>query len=187
MCYKMKFNNKENERIILPDGRIIWLSRACAVVITVWCIVENTPYLLLGKRGCGCPDEVGKWNLPCGYLDWDETLSEAAEREVFEETGVDIRSVQQGRGDTIINNHMNYPWKISSSINGRKNTKQNISHHFALVYKADELAELSTAHCEPDEVSDLKWITQDEINDFDYAFNHLEVIWEFLDKGKVLL
>ena len=186
MCYKMKFNNKENERIILPDERIIWHSRACAVVITVWCFIENTPYLLLGKRGDGCPDEVGKWNLPCGYLDWNETLSEAAEREVFEETGLDIRSIQQDTG-VIIRSHMHHPWKISSSISGRKNAKQNISHHFALVYKADELAELSTDYCEPDEVADLKWITQGDIETFDYAFNHLEIIGAFLDKEKMLV
>ncbi|MCK5918870.1 MAG: NUDIX hydrolase [Cocleimonas sp.] len=180
----MKFNNKENEKITLPDERIIWHSRSSTVVITVWCIVKNTSYLLLGKRGDGCPDEVGKWNLPCGYLDWNETLSEAAEREVFEETGLNIRSVQKDT-NAIINSYMHQPWKVSSSISGRKNAKQNISHHFALVYKADELAELSTAYCEPDEVSDLKWITQDEINNFDYAFNHLAVIWEFLEKEQL--
>ena len=43
----MKFNNKENERIILPDERIIWLSRSCAVVVTVWCIVKNTPSIVI--------------------------------------------------------------------------------------------------------------------------------------------
>ena len=182
----MKFNNKENEKIILPDKRIIWHSRASAVVITVWCFIENTPYLLLGKRGDGCPDEVGKWNLPCGYLDWNETLSEAAEREVFEETGLNIRSIQQ---DTkrVIRRHMSHPWKISSSINPQRNAKQNISHHFALLYKADKLAELSMDYCEPNEVADLKWIRQDEIEKFDYAFNHLEVIREFLDKEKRLI
>jgi len=56
----MKFANKENEKITLPDGRTIWLSRSCAVVITVWCFVDDTPYLLIGKRGIGCPDEIGK-------------------------------------------------------------------------------------------------------------------------------
>ena len=32
--------------------------------------------------------EGGKWCFPCGYLDWDETLEEAASRELYEETGL---------------------------------------------------------------------------------------------------
>lgn len=180
----MKFANKENEEITLPDGRIIWLSRSCTVVVTVWCIVDDMPYLLIGKRGAGCPDEVGKWNLPCGYLDWDETLSEAAEREVHEETGLDIR-VAQKNADSIIKSYMQHPWKISSEVSGRKESKQNISHHFALVYKAKKLPKLSMEYCEPDEVSDLKWIQQEEINNFEYAFGHFAIIQEFLDKEKM--
>ncbi|MCK5896705.1 MAG: NUDIX hydrolase, partial [Cocleimonas sp.] len=176
----MNFNNKENERIILPDERIIWLSRSCAVVITVWCIVNNTPYLLLGRRGSSCPDEVGKWNLPCGYLDWNETLTEAAEREVYEETGLDIRTVQQ-QTDSVVKNYLHHPWKITSAFSNKKQAKQNISHHYALIYHAKKLPTLSTKYCEPDEVSDVRWVTQTELTDYDYAFNHLAIIFEFLE------
>jgi ADP-ribose pyrophosphatase YjhB (NUDIX family) len=180
----MKFNNKENERIILPDERIIWLSRSSAVVVTIWCIVD-IPYLLLGKRGCGCPDEVGKWNLPCGYLDWNETLKEAAEREVYEETGLNISVIQE---DTtcLLRTYLHQPWQVISTIN-TINPRQTISNHHALVYKATELAELSTAYCEPDEVADLKWVTQVELDHYDYAFDHLTMIRAFLEKEKKLL
>lgn len=175
----MNFNNKENERITLPDERVIWLSRSCAVVITIWCLVNDTPYLLLGQRGSGCPDEIGKWNLPCGYLDWDETLTEAAEREVYEETGLNIRTVQKD-SENIISNRMQHPWKISSIVTPKNKIKQNISHHFALLYKAKQLPELSMAYCEPNEVADLKWVTQEKLNEFNYAFNHFAIIQQFL-------
>jgi ADP-ribose pyrophosphatase YjhB (NUDIX family) len=181
----MNFNNKQNERITLSDERIIWLSRSAAVVVTVWCIVGNTPYLLLGKRGCGCPDEVGKWNLPCGYLDWNETLAEAAEREVYEETGLNIRAIQEDIESVMIS-HLDQPWKVVSDIVSI-NSKQTISHHHALIYEAKKLATLSTAHCEPDEVEALRWVTSAELDDYDYAFDHLAAIREFMEEESRLL
>jgi ADP-ribose pyrophosphatase YjhB (NUDIX family) len=181
----MNFNNKENERITLPDERVIWLSRSCAVVITVWCFVNRTPYLLLGQRGPGCPDEIGKWNLPCGYLDWNETLTEAAEREVYEETGLNIRIVQQN-SDDIISSHMQHPWKISSTFTAKNKVKQSISHHFALIYKARQLPELSMAYCEPGEVSALKWVAKAKLNTFDYAFEHFDITQQFLKQQKFI-
>lgn len=177
----MKFNNRDNEEITLPDGRTIWISRSSTVVITLWCLVNKTPYLLIGQRGETCPDEIGKWNLPCGYLDWDETLSEAAEREVWEETGVDLRSIQRNEVAIVIS-LMDQPWMVNSHISGRKGSKQNVSHHYALVYKADELPATSMDYCEPGEVADIKWIKTDEIDDYDYAFQHSRVIREFLER-----
>ena len=79
----MKFDNRLNEELTLDDGRVVWLSRSSTVIITVWCFIENTPYLLLGERGIGCPNEVGKWNLPCGYLDWNETLYSQLRRAIL--------------------------------------------------------------------------------------------------------
>ena len=85
----MEFKNKENEVLVI-DGKEIWLSRAVAVVATVAVFFENEMYILLNKRGTGTPDFQGYWNLPCGYLDYNETTGEAPLREVWEECGVDI-------------------------------------------------------------------------------------------------
>jgi 8-oxo-dGTP pyrophosphatase MutT (NUDIX family) len=45
---------------------------------------------LIEKRG-NKPDldSKGKWCLPCGYLDWDESGSDAARRELWEEVGLE--------------------------------------------------------------------------------------------------
>lgn len=179
----MKFNNRHNECITHAD-RELWISRACTVVATVICYVDNLPYVLLGKRGIGCPDEVGKWNLPCGYLDWDETLAEAMVREIYEETGLNI-SKAQSEALSISTSHMEQPWKVSSNISGRANSKQNVSNHFALVYAAKQLATLSMDYCEPDEVEEVRWVPLEEIHQYDYAFNHIDVINEFLLKAKI--
>ena len=38
--------------------------------------------VLLGKRGSG------RWCIPCGHVEFDETIEEAARREMHEETGL---------------------------------------------------------------------------------------------------
>ncbi|MGE5594480.1 MAG: NUDIX domain-containing protein, partial [Hyphomicrobiales bacterium] len=34
----------------------------------------------------------GKWCIPCGYVEWDEEVRAAAEREFAEETGLSVRA-----------------------------------------------------------------------------------------------
>lgn len=175
-----KFNNRHNEEVTLADGRVIWLSRSCAVTTTVLCRVAGKSYILLGKRGVGCPDEVGKWNLPCGYLDWDETLPEAAVREVFEETGVNLLAISDS---SILIDCMQQPWRVNS--NHRPGSKQNISHHFYRVFTANELPATSTEYCEPNEIDELQWRSIDQLEGLDYAFGHDEVMQEFLSRPEV--
>ena len=40
--------------------------------------------LWLGQR------RSGGWCIPCGHVEWDETIEEAAKREMLEETGLDV-------------------------------------------------------------------------------------------------
>lgn len=44
--------------------------------------------VLLGKRASG--EYAGLWCIPCGYVEWDEDVREAARREFEEETGVTV-------------------------------------------------------------------------------------------------
>jgi NADH pyrophosphatase NudC (nudix superfamily) len=50
-------------------------------------VVNDAGEILLGKRHA---DSIypGKWCLPCGYIEYDETYMEAAAREVKEEMGI---------------------------------------------------------------------------------------------------
>lgn len=54
--------------------------------VVVHAIVEKNNGILLVKRS-GDLLESGKWGLPGGYLNRDETAPEGALRELFEETG----------------------------------------------------------------------------------------------------
>jgi len=55
-------------------------------------IVLRGDELLLVKRTAKLL-EGGKWGLAGGYVDRDETLAQAAEREVFEETGWKVKGL----------------------------------------------------------------------------------------------
>lgn len=93
----MQFKNKANEQTQTIDGRTIWLSRSVAVVSQV--IIRHLPTnryrTVIIKRGPASLGSIGEWCFPCGYLDYDETTFEAAMRETFEETGIDLISLQQ--------------------------------------------------------------------------------------------
>jgi 8-oxo-dGTP pyrophosphatase MutT (NUDIX family) len=78
----MQFNNKPNECLELNDGNKIWKSRNVAVCV----ILLNGDDVYLVKRGQRMTHK-GLWCFPCGYLDWDESVEDAAVREVYEETG----------------------------------------------------------------------------------------------------
>lgn len=81
----------------IPDGphkgETIWSGRYCAVSCVVLAKEKDGKwYVLINKRGRGTPDDQGKWNMPCGYLDGGESATEACSREVAEECGVSIPS-----------------------------------------------------------------------------------------------
>lgn len=46
--------------------------------------------VLMGRRAKG--EYAGLWCIPCGYVEWDEDVREAAEREFREETGLTVRA-----------------------------------------------------------------------------------------------
>ena len=54
--------------------------------VVVHAIVDKDRALLLGKRA-GPILESGKWSLPSGFMNRDETASECIVRELLEETG----------------------------------------------------------------------------------------------------
>lgn len=86
---------KENFKIIAKeDGKEYWISRSVAVAVVVYGFPadnqNDTGVFLVHKRGTGCPDNNHKWSTNCGYIGWNETLKEAAVRELYEETGIEI-------------------------------------------------------------------------------------------------
>lgn len=65
------------------------------VGLGVGALIFNDQYqLLLTKRGPKAKNEVGKWEIPGGGVEFGESLKEAVVREIKEELGITIQVVE---------------------------------------------------------------------------------------------
>lgn len=73
------------------NGEKLWYSRslACNLIVFVR-MPDHSISVLCNKRGEGCEFNKGKWNLPGGFIDFNEDSKDCAIRETFEECGVKI-------------------------------------------------------------------------------------------------
>ncbi|HZQ36965.1 MAG TPA: NUDIX domain-containing protein [Dehalococcoidia bacterium] len=58
-------------------------------VVGVAVVVQRRGAVLLGRRA---GTYAGQWCIPCGYVEWEEDVRAAAEREFAEETGLHVRA-----------------------------------------------------------------------------------------------
>jgi ADP-ribose pyrophosphatase YjhB (NUDIX family) len=75
------FSGDEVERRRCPACG--WIHYSNPTVGVAVAIVQDGR-LLLGRR------RDGGWCIPCGHVEWDEAIEEAARRELAEETGLDV-------------------------------------------------------------------------------------------------
>lgn len=212
----MKFDNRENEKVTLPDGRVIFLSRSVAVV---GCFVfmdskEYRYYVPLVKRGKGVPDFKGYWCLPCGYLDWDESGTEGIVRELYEETGMNIYEAglyHDYVSDSPYHDTHKISWQLKQPFHVNHyvdSNRQNVSLHFGAYIRmkdkpTENLFDLSVVDKgEAEEVifQEIKippkellldfhqWFSsQDEsFKEKKFAFGHEKLIYEFIKKSSLV-
>ena len=158
-------------------GREFWISRSIAAVVVVFCKdIHGDRYVLAVQRGTGTPDPeyVGKYCMPCGYLDYDETVAQAAQRETKEETGLTFPI-----SDFKL-------WCINDIPESDK--RQNITFRYivnSLTPKEDLELLLTSKNSEKDEVGSIRFIKFDDIDLYEWAFNHEELIKEAMFLKKV--
>ncbi len=176
------FKNRPNKSYKI-DGKEIWESRSVAVnlIVLVWTHDLKGPYVLTSKRGPAAADNKGKMNLIAGYLDWDETGEEATYRETWEECGIYIPDLLKNSSE-IVTNDLDNPWYIATKPS---ENRQNISLRYgvALVLKSNILPKLSTSNNEvPGEIENPMWMPLDDVNKYQWAFNHDQVIFDYIKK-----
>lgn len=169
-CYKtysdFKWNLKpiDNFRFYYR-GNEFWYSRAVATSPFVFCKNKEDKWCVLAnKRGEGTLDYQGYWNVPCGYLAFGVDGEENCVKEIFEECGVSIEKEKL---------------KLFSVNTNPSENKQNVSlRYIAMLDGTIDNFSLTNENSEKNEVSDIKWIPLDEIDNYQWAFNHLNIIKE---------
>lgn len=162
---EIKFKNRTNKSYEV-DGKTVWESRSPALVAVIMCNLNGEKYVLLGQRGEGAADYQGLWNVPCGYLDWDENGYEGICREVFEETGFYI---PEYLNFSIISDWLTQPFNVNTEIT---ENRQNVALSYGFYFSAKELPKLTTENSEHNEVAEAKWVKVSELNNYKFAFNH---------------
>lgn len=167
------FNNRDNKPYVV-DGRVIWDSRSPVVMAVILAQYKDEVYALINKRGKGMDVEQGKWNLPGGYMDWDENGFDAVHREVFEETGVDIIPIRFE--NFVIKSHLYEPFMIKTEPTG---ARQNVTLVYGMYFKCNELPKINLEFDSNDEVDEALWVNLKEIDNYVFAFKHNHRIWKY--------
>lgn len=149
-------------------GRTLWYSRSVATTLFAFSKNEfGEMCVLANKRGKGCPDFQGYWNVVCGYLDFNENSIQCAIRECLEETGLKI---PYDRVEVV-------------GVNSEPSSnKQNVSirHKVILDGTINEWSNFNTDNMEKDEVEEIRWIPLSEVKNYKWAFGHEKLITEIV-------
>lgn len=130
------------------DYEDYWVSRSNIISLLVYCRDAKGRWCALAnQRGSG------SWNYVHGYLDYGETLEDAAVRECYEECGVKIKK-----------EWLRFNGTDSSQLYG------NVSSRFSVVLQGTtNQYPVNMSNAEPGEVLDVKWIPLNEIKQYKWS------------------
>ena len=131
--------------------------------VAVGAIVFNDNKILLVKRGH--PPAEGIWAIPGGSVKLGETLQEAAEREILEETGLTIRARE--------------PAFTFESIH--RDDEGAIRYHYVIV---DLLADFVGGEPHPeDDALDVRWVAPEELGNINVSKVTLDLLKDQFNFG----
>lgn len=160
-----QINTNINQPCYSKDGQFLgWYSRSVAVASFIFCKNKFGNWCVLAsERGKGAADYQGLWNCPCGYLDFNETLADAAHRETLEETGVNISPEE---------------FKVMGINDSPDENRQNVTirHRVIIDKKTTDDFIFSHEKNEKDEVGEIRWVPLNEVNFYQWAFGHEKLI-----------
>lgn len=145
----------------IHEGKEFWYSRSIVSSGYVFAKYKGRWHILATQRGYGST-MTGMWNVPGGYLDHNETTQCAAQREVWEETGV-------------LYTAPHYHLARVSSI--PKGTKQHvIFSYYCNLGVVDKLPDMNNRNNEPNETMDMRWIPLDEAHLYQWISGQFKVM-----------
>jgi len=158
---------KKNWSYKIPDGphagTTLWSGRYCAVAAFVFRRVEGIWLVLANLRGSGTPDYQGYWNAVCGFLEANEDAQHGCSREIFEETGYEIKPEKF--------------LQVYTQTDPETSNNGNVTlRHIAICFEHELGPQKKPEGGEENEVDDVKWIPIDEIHNYKWAFNHEKTI-----------
>jgi 8-oxo-dGTP diphosphatase len=127
-----------------------------AVKTTAGGIIQRDGKVLITKRSVAFQN--GKWCLPGGHIDIGETALDAVKREVKEETNLDFVNVKFFRYYDEF-----FP--------------EQKFHAVVLIFYGEAKGKEKLN----EESSDYRWISEEDLDDFDFLFHHKRIIREFFD------
>jgi 8-oxo-dGTP diphosphatase len=134
-----------------------------APLVAVGGIVVRDGRVLLVRRGQ--PPSEGLWAIPGGRVELGETLQEAAEREIMEETGLTI-----GARNPV------YTFDVIL-----RDDAGRVRFHYVIV---DLLADyVSGELCAGDDAHEARWVTPEELEKLPVNQTTLEILKRMLDFG----
>lgn len=168
-----KIMSRENRMIKDENGEELWISRSVVVICVVARITDDNKIEIIAEKRGPLVSATGRWCFPCGYLDYDEDLTDAVIREVQEETGYTLE-----RKDVKFID-------INSKPEGKK---QNVGiRHIAFI--DNDKKQISDFELDTNEVTELKWIEIGESvgNIFNIDVNKLDCVkWAFNHKSLII-
>ena len=135
---------------IKRNGKEYWVSRSNTVSLYVFGYDKNgVMHVLINKRGNEVKKGNGRWSIISGYLDYNETLENAAVRECWEETGVKIDKKKL----------------INIGTNSRRESVNTC--FYSILDGSIEEHPTAINNSENGEISDAKWVPIKEIDKYD--------------------
>ncbi len=132
--------------------------------ICVGAVVFKDNRVLLVKRKN--PPSKGMWAIPGGRVELGESLKQAAQREIMEETGIHIQ--------------VDEPIYIFESI--QKDEKGRIAFHYIII---DMVARYKKGNISPgDDALDARWISEDELKTLKVNQSTKDFLKEYFNFGR---
>ena len=161
-------NNGEVDYLCKGKPKTVFSGRFCAVSGFIYAIVNGKYSILTNLRGPGTPDYQGCWNAPCGFLECYENSKEGIQREILEECGF-----------IIDKNDLKVIW-VETDPKECNNGNVTIRHKAFLGKIIPSYVKKEGG--EENEVDGVKWIPIDDIDKYDWAFNHRKTIQLYAPK-----